>query len=77
MLAMNFIEENVSNGKKVFIHCSEGVSRAATVVVCYLMKKGLTDQEAIDKVKEVRPFIKILTPQQIALRKYFFRNASS
>lgn len=76
-LAMNFIEENVSKGNKVFIHCSEGVSRAATVAICYLMKKGFTNHEAIDKVKEVRPFIKILSPQQIALKKYFFGDASN
>ncbi len=40
---------------KVLVHCREGVSRSATLVVAYLMlKEGMTVQDAIRTVRESR-----------------------
>ncbi|XP_028928436.1 dual specificity protein phosphatase 19 [Ornithorhynchus anatinus] len=51
-----FIEEGRSKGGVVLVHCNAGVSRAAAVVVGFLMKsEGLTLTRALAEVKSARP----------------------
>ena len=50
--------EIIENANKIFIHCMAGVSRSATIVICYLMwkeKKGVN--EILKKVREKRPLV--------------------
>jgi protein-tyrosine phosphatase len=52
--AYEFIEKS----EKVFVHCAQGKSRSATIVISYLIKKNKMDfQEAYDFVKSKRPCI--------------------
>ncbi|XP_065164104.1 dual specificity protein phosphatase MPK-4-like [Atheta coriaria] len=52
-----FISNGVSKGT-VFVHCYFGVSRSATVIIAYLMKKyGLTYIEAFDMAKKQRSLV--------------------
>ena len=47
-----FIDEAIGN---VFVHCAAGISRSASVVIAYFMKKeGKTYEQAFDFVKERR-----------------------
>ena len=57
------------NGGKVYIHCSAGVGRAPTMAAAYFLSRGHTLDEAIGMIKQVRPFINIMTPQMELLQK--------
>lgn len=53
-----FIEENRNNGESVLVHCHVGRSRAATIVIYYLMRKfHLTFEKAYNFLKSKRPLI--------------------
>ncbi|KAL0275981.1 UNVERIFIED_CONTAM: hypothetical protein PYX00_003670 [Menopon gallinae] len=53
----HFIQEGVKNGT-VLVHCYFGVSRSATIIIAYLMKKHrMSVQEAFELAKSKRRFI--------------------
>jgi len=55
----SFIEEcfSTKNGK-LFVHCHKGLSRSATVVIAYQMRKMRTDFDSVlHKIRENRSFI--------------------
>lgn len=52
--------DSLGKNDKVMIHCQGGVSRSPTVVIGYLMyKEKLSYSDAYDKVRSIRPGIKI------------------
>ncbi|KAH9518822.1 Dual specificity protein phosphatase 3 [Bulinus truncatus] len=52
--ASDFIQEGITIGK-VFVHCVQGVSRSATLVIAYLMiKSHMTVQDAVRLVRSKR-----------------------
>lgn len=57
--AFAFMEEHLSKGRSVLIHCAAGAHRAGTVGVAWLMKQhhGLRAAEGIAKAKLSRPII--------------------
>lgn len=51
-----FIDECISSGGKILIHCAAGYSRSTTMTCVYLIKKRcITVDEAIEIVKTARP----------------------
>lgn len=70
----NFIDHEIKNGGKVYIHCRQGLGRGPTMALAYLIKIGVTFDDAFALVKRVRPFINP-KPEQIArlkeLEKYY------
>lgn len=66
--ALTFMHEGIAHNEGVLVHCRQGVSRSATMILAYLMQYGLRDPitgkwlpmtyaEAFDYVKERRPRI--------------------
>ncbi|ELR15749.1 dual specificity phosphatase, catalytic domain containing protein [Acanthamoeba castellanii str. Neff] len=59
--ACRFIDEARAQGggpRRVLVHCQAGVSRSASVVLCYLMRNNeWTLRQAIEHVWQTRPFV--------------------
>lgn len=53
-----FIEQALQSGGAVLVHCIQGKSRSVALVMAYLMKtKGMSVQEALQAVREVRDLV--------------------
>jgi protein-tyrosine phosphatase len=49
-----FIASLVTSGRRVLVHCTEGLNRSGVVVARALMDMGMTATEAIDLVRQRR-----------------------
>lgn len=59
-----FIEKEIKNSGKVYIHCRAGEGRGPTMALAYLIYSGMTYDDAYALVKKIRTFINP-TPAQI------------
>ena len=48
------IDRAISAGGVVYLHCFAGLGRTGTVVGCYLVRHGLTGEEALRAVRQLR-----------------------
>ncbi|MBI9051155.1 MAG: dual specificity protein phosphatase family protein [Anaerolineaceae bacterium] len=48
------IQRNIESGGKVYLHCYGGIGRTGTVAACYLVEQGLSSEEALAKLQELR-----------------------
>jgi protein-tyrosine phosphatase/membrane-associated phospholipid phosphatase len=76
--AAAFIAEESANGA-VYVHCKIGYSRSAAVVGAYLLASGQAAMidEAVEKLREVRPSIVVRREVTEALRTFANREPSS
>lgn len=65
-----FIQQAIEAGGKVYIHCAGGVGRAPTTAAAYLIKSGMTLDDALASIRKVRPFISIMPPQMEQLKRF-------
>jgi hypothetical protein len=50
------LEHAVNAHRPVYIHCWGGHGRTGTVVGCWLVKQGLTGEQALERIRELRQF---------------------
>jgi protein-tyrosine phosphatase len=66
---VEFIQREIADGGKVYIHCAGGVGRAPTLAAAYLISQGMTLDAALALIRRARPFINIMPPQMEQLKK--------
>lgn len=64
----DFIDNEIKNNGIVYVHCRQGLGRGPTMAMAYLIKTGLTFEEAYAMIKKVRVFINP-RPGQVARLK--------
>ncbi len=65
----DFVDKEIKNGGKAYIHCRQGLGRGPTMTIAYLLKIGTTFEDAFKLVKKVRPFIDPRPEQIIRLKE--------
>jgi atypical dual specificity phosphatase len=66
----------IASGQRVAVHCGAGLGRTGTLLACYLVTRGLSPDEAIARIRTLRPG-SIETPQQEAAVAEYARRFSS
>lgn len=68
---VEFIHRQIENGGKVYVHCGAGVGRAPTMAAAYLVSRGDTPQQALDRIRQARTFIRPTRAQREELLRYY------
>jgi len=72
--SVSAIRKAVEQGLGVAVHCLAGKGRTGTVLACYFVARGMSAEEAIARIRELRPG-SIETDEQIeAVRDYARRH---
>ena len=51
---LDLIDLQIESNSSVYVHCFRGLGRTGTVVGCYLVRHGMTGQEALDQITNLR-----------------------
>ena len=51
---LDLIDVQIESNSSVYVHCFRGLGRTGTVVGCYLVRHGMTGQEALDQITNLR-----------------------
>ncbi len=51
---LDAIDRVVDSGGTVYVHCMRGIGRTGSVVGCYLVRHGMTGEQALDEIRSLR-----------------------
>lgn len=69
-----FISDGLQKGENVLVHCAAGISRSATVLAAHLMAKyKITDEEALQTLRAIRPQVNPNQGFRQALQAYYYK----
>ena len=69
--AVDFIDQQIANGRPAMVHCAAGKGRTGAVIAAYLVKKqNLTAKQAIIKLRGMRPGSVQSVSQETAVSMY-------
>ena len=51
---LDYIDKQVTEGNKIYVHCLRGLGRTGIVIGCYLVRHGDTGEKAIKKIASLR-----------------------
>jgi len=67
---IGFMEDSVAGGKPVGVSCHAGIGRTGTLLACYIVRKGMTADEALQEVALKRRAAVETEDQKQAVREY-------
>lgn len=73
---LEFVQESVAEGKPVVAHCLGGSGRTGTMIACYLVSKGYHPEEAIRRVRALRPGAIENRFQEEAIEEYAYNSSN-
>ncbi len=69
---VTFIQDQVAQGRGVYIHCKAGRARSGTIVLCYLIAaKGMTPDQAQQQILQHRPHANPRLAQRDVVRQFW------
>lgn len=69
--AVNFIDDEIAKNRPVMVHCAAGKGRTGAVLAAYLVKnQNLTAEQAIEKLRSMRPGSVQSVVQETAISMY-------
>jgi atypical dual specificity phosphatase len=69
--AVNYIDKKIQSGKPVLVHCAAGKGRTGALLAAYMIRKeNLTAEQAIEKIRLMRPGSVQSITQETALSMY-------
>ena len=69
-MGADFMDREIKSGGSVYVHCRQGLGRGPTMAIAYLIKTGLTFNDAYAAVRNVRKFINPQHSQVERLRSW-------
>ena len=67
------IEESLAAGRKVLVHCNAGIGRTGAILACSLVRGGATPEEAVRRVRQLRPY-SLETISQVEIVQHYHRS---
>ena len=64
------VHEARKSGKKTLVHCLAGRGRTGTMLACYLVSQGQPPDEALERVRSIRPGSVETSEQECAVHRY-------